>query len=125
MFKGQKFFRFKVEFVEGTAQVTKHTFEIIDCRESLIAGKPCLEFRPRCVEDYTIKFKDGYYRKEEDFDFGKVRPSGKAIYVSLEEDNEKEALRLVQIYMEDKVEQLNRKLRQAEEELNLFIRLFV
>ena len=119
MFKGQKFFRFKIEFIKGTAQVTKHTFEIIDCRDGMIGGEPCLEFRPRCVEDYTIKFKDGYYREEADFDFGKVRPSGKAIYVSLEEDDEKEALCLVQIYMKDKVEQFNRKLHQAEEELNL------
>ena len=119
MYKGQIFYRFNVTFNEGKVEVNKHTFEIDDCKEEMIIGEPRLQFRPRCVEDYKIKFKGGYYREEETFDFGKVKPSGNAIYVSLEEDDESKVLNLVHIYMKDRVEQFNRKLRQAEEELNL------
>lgn len=118
--KGQLIYRFKFNFVDGDVEITHHTFEIADVKESVCAGKSCIEYRPKCVEDYKIKYKDGYYRQEEDFDFDKVKPSGDSIYVLLKENDEEKAKSFVSDYLNAKIRDMKSELVHYEDLKSIF-----
>ena len=112
--KGQLIYRFKFNFTDSGVEITHHTFEIAAVKESVRRGEHCIEYRPRCVEDYKIKYKDGYYREEEGFDFEKVKPSGDSIYVLLKENDEEKAKSLVSEYLDAKIRDIKSKLAYYE-----------
>ena len=113
--KGQLIYRFKFNFSDSAVEITHHTFKIADVKESVCAGKPRIEYRPKCVEDYKIKYKDGYYRQEEDFDFDKVKPSGDSLYVLLKENDEEKAKSFVSEYLDAKIQDIKSELAHYED----------
>lgn len=118
--KGQLIYRFKFNFTGSGVEITHHTFEIADVEESVCAGKPCIEYRPRCIEDYKIKYKDGHYRQEEGFDFDRVKPSGDSLYVLLKENDEEKAKSLVSEYLDAKIRDIKSELDHYEDLKSIF-----
>ena len=116
--KGQRIYRFKFDLNAEVADVVKHTFEIVDVKETSIVGKPTLEYKTKCLEDPKIKYKDGYFMPERCFDFDKAKPSGNYIYVLLEDDDLGKACRIVQLAVCDNVVAQRKKLKKAERELD-------
>lgn len=119
--KGQLIYRFKFNFTDSGVDITHHTFEIVDVKESVCAGEPCIEYRPRCVEDYKIKYKDGYYKQEKSFNFDIVKPSGDSIYVLLKENDEEKAKSLVSEYLDAKIRDIKSDLAYYEDLKSIFI----
>lgn len=118
MYVGQKFYRFKFSLSTSEYHVVKHTFEIINAKETLYLGGVITEYKPKCIENPKIKYKDGHYRKSEAFDFNKVESSRDAIYVSLIKDDVNEAKRLVKQYLNDRVKACYEELAKLEIEVS-------
>ena len=118
--KGQFVYRFKFNFTDSDLEITHHTFEIADVKESVCGGEPCIEYRPKCVEDYKIKYKDGHYIQAERFDFDKVKPSGDSIYVLLKENDEEKAKSLVSEYLDAKIRDIKSELYYYEDLKSIF-----
>ena len=113
--KGQRIYRFKFNFTDNGVEITHHTFEIVDVEEFMYGGELRIRYRPKCIEDYKIKYKDGYSMQEKHFNFDKVRPSGNSIYVLLKENDEEKAKSLVSEYLDEKIRDIKSELAHYED----------
>ena len=118
--KGQLIYRFKFSFNADDVEIIHHTFEIVAVKESVCAGKPCIDYRPRCVEDPKIKYKDGHFMQEESFNFDTVKPSGDSIHVLLKENDEEKAKSLVSEYLDAKIRDIKSELDHYEDLKSIF-----
>lgn len=115
-------YRFKFEVSAELPHMILHIFEVSATKPDEGFAKNRVRFK--CVNDSTATYKDGLFVSAYDLNIGKVKSSGNAIYVTLLENNEKEAKTLIQKYLEDRVSQCEAKLNQANDAYNAFLNSF-
>ena len=120
--KGQIFYRFKLDLSGCLPALRKHTFEIIDEKEQSRVSGQYMTYKPRCIENSMIQYKDGYYLEEEQFEFNTVKPSGNCIYVLLEEDDAKQAKTLISEYLESRIAKIKQSLINTYQAIDLLNR---
>ena len=123
LYVGQMIYRFKFDLTSSKYGIIKHTFQITSAKEQRYAHKKYIEYCTKCIEDPAIKYKGGYYREEESFDFEKAKPSGRYIYVLLKEDDANYAKQIVGEYLDAQIAKCKVQLLEFEKKSSILAKL--
>lgn len=123
---GDLIYRFSFQVIENELKVKKHTFKVSKIKEpDFSVGKFAkTKYKLECLEDKKIIYKSGQAVRgcisEADIKFDQPQCAGKAIYVTLHEDDAFKAKSLAKEVIETRIEILKVKLNAEETLLKAF-----
>jgi len=123
---GDRIYRYSFEAVQGKLEVTKYTFEVTAIKQPTFEYGPFdkVKFNFKCLEDSKVIYKSGKaiggFIGADDVILDKAKGAGKAIYVTLNEDNEDKAKNLAIELIKSRIANLKSKLASEEFQLAVF-----
>ena len=122
---GSCIYRFTLDCSTNPVTIIRHTFQVVEIISKTETYYLKDRYRFRCLEDPTLKFRDGYSVSLDDSDFNKIRMYGNRMYVLLTSDNAQEALEIAGKYLKDKRNALSKNLLDIETKCSKFEAFYI